>query len=225
MKTRNLLGAALLACASLGAQASVTYGSNLIVNGDAEAGVSGWLAYDGYGLVQAVDYGNNWVKPSEPGPADRGSRMFTGVGAYSVGYQMLDLEMVTTQALSFDLSGWLGGWLAQEDNALLYVSFLGVDDSEIGGAAIGPVSPADRGNATGLLYRETEGWLPVGTAKLSFWLSMERLGGGDNDGYADNLSFVINAPAVIPEPPALALATLAFAAAVVARRRRGTGAR
>lgn len=204
MKLQHLAAAALLAMAGA-AQAAVTYGSNLIVNGGAEAGTDGWLTYAGYGLVQSVSYGSNWVLPTQPGPDDRGLKMFTGVGAYSVGYQMLDLGEITTQPLAYELSGWLGGWQAQGDNALLYVQFLDLAGFELGHASLGPVTPADRNNVTGLLYREAADWLPVGTAQLAFWLSMERQGGGDNDGYADNLAFVLTAPAAVPEPAGLAL--------------------
>lgn len=220
LRSLALAGVLLAALGTAGtAGAAVTYGSNLIVNGDAESGVSGWQAYDGYGLIQSVSYGSNWVRPTEPGPADRGLSMFTGVGAYSVGYQMLDLDFVTTQPLAYDLSGWLGGWQSQGDNAMLYVQFMNDGGLELGSAAIGPVTAADRNNTTGLFYRETEGWLPAGTSQLWFWLSMERQGGGDNDGYADNLSFVLQAPAAVPEPQTLALVGLSLALLTLRRRR------
>jgi hypothetical protein len=200
---RTTAAAALLAALAAPAQAALTFGANLIVNGDAEAGVSGWTGFDGYDLFQAVDYGNNWVKPTEPGPADRGARMFTGVGAQAAGYQLVELGGVTGQGewattpLAYSLSGWLGGWQAQGDNALLYVSFLDAGGMEIGHSVIGPVGPGDRGNTTGLVLREDRGLLPVGVAQLQFSLSMERMGGGDNDGYADNLRFVLTP---VPEP-------------------------
>ena len=220
MRTPWLL--ATLMTLSLAAHAQADLGRNLIVNGDAEAGTAGWTGFDGYDLVQAVDYGNNWVKPGEPGPQDRGLKMFAGVGAQSAAYQTMTLGDLGTGPVQYALSGWLGGWLAQDDNALLYVSFLDVTGHEIGHAAIGPVTPADRGNQTGLFYRESEGLLPVGTAQVMFSLSMERLSGGDNDGYADNLSFVLSA-APVPEADAMlyALAGLGVAGWMAKARRRG----
>ena len=35
----------------------------------------------GYSAIQSVAYGDNWVKPTQPGPVDRGLGMFTGTGA------------------------------------------------------------------------------------------------------------------------------------------------
>jgi hypothetical protein len=201
------------------AHAAATLGQNLIVNGDAEAGTAGWTGFDGYDTFQSVDYGNNWVKPTQPGPADRGLKMFAGVGAQSAGFQTLALGDLGTQPLQYELSGWLGGWLEQQDNALLYVSFLDITGHEIGFAAIGPVMPGDRDNQTGLFYRESAGLLPAGVSQVMFSLSVERLSGGDSDGYADNLSFVLTA-APVPEAGSMAyvLAGLGVAATLVRRR-------
>jgi hypothetical protein len=201
MHVRCLIAAALLA-AACNSQAAVVYGSNLVVNGDAEAGTTGWNAYAGYNPFQSVDYGNSWVLPTQPGPADRGNKMFAGFGQYAVGWQTLDFGTSTTAATSYTLTGWLGGWQDQGDNALFYVQFLDAFDNEIGNSVLGPVTPQDRNNQTGLMFRETDGFVPTGTSKLSFWLSMERLVSSDNDGYADNLSFVLQAPPAgeVPEP-------------------------
>jgi len=215
---KHTLGLALLALA-FGAQAQASLGSNLIVNGDAESGIAGWTGFEGYSMFQSVDYGSNWVLPTQPGPVDRGSKMFTGLTAQAAGFQALDLGALAGQSLHYELSGYLGGWAAQGDNALLYVSFLDAQDNEIGHAVIGPVTPADRNNQTGLFLRTASGQLPANTSSLMFSLSMERLGGGDNDGYADNLSFVVSS---VPEGSTLAyaLAGIGLLGGVLARRRR-----
>lgn len=222
MNYRFLVAAALFAVACSG-KADVIYGQNLVVNGDAEAGVSGWTGYPDYNMVQSVDYGSNWVLPTQPGPVDRGTKMFAGFGQYAVGYQTLELGMPTAHNLSYSLSGWLGGWANQGDNAVFYVQFLDAGNNEIGGATLGPVTPQDRGNQTGLYYRESAGFMPAGTSKLSFWLSMERLVSGDNDGYADNLSFVVqNAVSPVPEPgmASMFLLGVGMLAGAVRRNRR-----
>lgn len=219
MMQRFLVGAALLA-AVCSAQAAVVYGDNLVVNGDAEAGLVGWTGYPGYDMFQSVNYGSNWVLPTQPGPGDRGARMFSGLGQYAVGYQTLDFGTTTSQRMSYSLSGWLGGWSNQGDNALFYVQFLDELGNEVGSSAIGPVTPGDRDNQTGLFYRESEGFLPEGTRSLSFWLSMERLVSGDNDGYADNLSFILHAPGgEVPEPGMATLFVLGGGILGWARRR------
>lgn len=220
MKFKHCLALAT-ATLSLAAQAA-SYDTNLIANGGAESGASGWTAFDGYDLFQSVSYGSNWVLPTQPGPVDRGAKMFTGVGAQSAGFQVIDVSSLTATGapVEYSLSGWLGGWSSQGDNALLYVSFLDITGSEIGHASIGPLSAADRGNQTGLFYRESLGLLPQGVSQVMFSLSMERLGGGDNDGYADNLSFVLTSP--VPEAGSIAytLAGLGMLGLVGRLRRR-----
>jgi len=223
MKSRFLVGAALLA-AVCSSQAAVVYGDNLVVNGDAEAGLAGWTGYADYRMFQSVDYGSNWVLPTQPGPVDRGARMFSGLGQYAAGYQTLDFGVTTSQRTSYSLSGWLGGWANQGDNALFYVQFLDEFGNEVGNSAIGPVMPDDRDNQTGLFYRESEGFMPAGTRSLSFWLSMERLASSDNDGYADNLSFILQAPGgEVPEPGVVSTFLLGAGLLGWTRRRKKAG--
>lgn len=219
MKNRFIAAALLaVACSS---NAAVIYGQNLVVNGDAESGTSGWSGYADYSMVQSVAYGSNWVLSTQPGPVDRGASMFAGFGQYAVAYQTLDFSTPMTQSISYNLSGWLGGWAGQGDNALFYVQFLDAYDNEIASSAIGPVTPEDRDNQTGLYYREAGGFVPAGTSKPSFWLSMERLVAGDNDGYADNLSFILSEPgAEVPEPGMAPVFLLGLGMLGWARRRK-----
>lgn len=216
--------AVLLAAAGVSAHA-VGYGSNLIINGGGESGTAGWSAYAGTDLFQSVDYGSNWVLPTQPGPVDRGAHLFVGGSgiSYAAGFQSLDVSAnladFATGKVAFSLSGWLGGWSNQTDNAFLGVSFLDASGQLLGSSSLGPVTPGDRGNQTGLLFRSANGYVPVGTTKVLFELSMERLVSGDNDGYADNLAFSLTA-APVPEPSTYGLMALGLlAVGAVARRK------
>jgi hypothetical protein len=199
-------------------------GDNLIVNGDAEAGMAGWTAFGGVDLFSAVAYGPNWVQSFQPGPEERGLNLFVGGSgvAYVAAYQLADLSAFAAAELGsgqlgYSLQGWLGGWLEQSDNAQLTVQFLDTQSAIVGTAVLGPAMPQDRGNETGLFFFSTAGQVPVGTSAIQFVLEMARTSGGDNDGYADNLSFTL-APVPEPAPAALLLAGLGV---LTLLRRRG----
>jgi hypothetical protein len=221
--SRAKLGAltASMLLIALGSPASRTaeagFGVNLIANPDAEAGgpgptsdtvvaVPGWTTQGNFTIHQ---YGDPfYLTTTSPGPSDRGSNFFYGgpANSSSSGSQIIDessdIATIKTGRVTYDLSGWLGGYDSQGDNAVLTVTFLGTSNTVLGSASIGPVSNTDRDNISGLLFRDTTGDLPAGTLMIDVQLQMTRLQGSDNDGYADNLSFVLHANSV-PEPASL----------------------
>jgi hypothetical protein len=95
---------------------------------------------------------------------------------------------VDNAGVDFDLSGYLGGWDGQNDNAILSLSFLGSAASPV---QLGPVLANDRGDLSGLLFRELDGTIPMGTRALQVDIQMARTDGVFNDGYADNLSLTL----------------------------------
>jgi hypothetical protein len=94
---------------------------------------------------------------------------------------------------TFRLSGWLGGYDGQDDNAVLSVTFKDARKATIGTTtAIGPVLAADRGYISSLVYREATGAVPTGAKSVVVTLTMTRVPPGVyNDGYADNLALVL----------------------------------
>lgn len=209
--TGSAILATLLACAAPMAASAADLGTNLIVNGDGEAGVGstggpvavpGWAITSSFTAVQWAT-GGGFPVVTDPGPADRGLNFFAGGQgtAFSSASQIIDLSgnsaAIDAGVLQFDLSGWLGGFASQLDNATLTATFYGLNGLELSSTVLGPVTAGDRAGFTGLLLREAQGLVPVGTLNVGITLDMTRLDGSYNDGYADNLSFSITA---VPEP-------------------------
>jgi hypothetical protein len=201
----------------------ITFGTNIIANGDAESGIGsndgsvvasipGWVTLNGNFTV--VQYGASGGFPtlSDPGPASRGNNFFaggpgTGIGS---GDQNVDVSSIATQidagTVTFVMSGYFGGFDTQLDNAQLVAYFRDGSNAILNPSGFilqGP-NAAARSNQTGLLFETTNGAIPVGTRDIEFVLNMFFVTGSYNDGYADNLSFVPNnastAPTGTPEP-------------------------
>jgi hypothetical protein len=231
-----LLPALALAAGSAAAQ----FGTNLIVNGGAEAGagsasgavvpVPGWATTGSFTVVQYAA-GGGFPGPGSPGPADRGANFFAGgpTAANSSATQRLELAgfagllpQVAAGTVRFTLSGFLGGFQGQNDVASLTARFLDAGGALVGSAAIGPVMSTERGGVTGLLARMIDGVLPTGTRAVEFTLGMTHREGAYNDAYADNLAFVLSSTPVstVPEPGTWALVGSGLVGVLgVARRR------
>ena len=179
---------------------------NLIVNGNAEAATGsadgtpvatpGWTAT---GEATAGQYGvNGWPGLTDPGPADRGLNLFSGgvADATSSLTQTINVAQfassIDASRVTYELSGWLGGWQSQDDNATLTVTFQGATGLTLGTGTIGPVMGSDRGYATGLVQQSSSGAVPAGTRTVLVVLLMTRVSGSANDGYADDLSLVFS---------------------------------
>ena len=182
---------------------------NLIVNGNADAqpGLTGNVNHDvdnwdnETGGFTVIPWGLNGGYPTvnDPGPPDRGTHFFSGSasGVDARATQIRDLNAcasaIDTGQVPYTLSGYFGGFAGQNDTAQLTVSFLNAGGSPFASHTVGPVTNTDRGNATSLLLRSFSGIVPVGTRQVIFTLQMTHRQ-GDNDGYADSLSFSLLVP-------------------------------
>jgi alpha-tubulin suppressor-like RCC1 family protein len=202
-------------CAPSGAKSRavsrVVFNSNLIVNSGADAAagstssggsvvpVPGWTRT---GSFTAVQYGSGaFPSATSPGPPDRGRNFFAGGPGSTVSTGAQDIDVSSSAAdidagrVMFNLSGYLGGFSSQNDNATLRASFLSAAGATLSSSVLGPVTAAQRGNVTGLLLRSATGSVPIGTRTVRLVLTMTRLEGTANDGYADSLSLVL-APSI-----------------------------
>ncbi len=224
MRFSTFAAAAAVALALAPAAHATTFGANLISNGNAEAGsTAGWNTSPGF---EVVNYGAAGGFPSlaDPGPADRGAYFFGGGNSSSTSAtQTIDLSAfsaaINTGASRYDLSAWLGGYASQNDNAKVYAAFFGSGGTGLTRVSIGPVYSSERGDQTGLLLRDKQGYIPVGALSVSITLNLTRTDGSYNDGYADNLSFAV-AAAPVPEADtyAMLLAGLAMLGVVAKRK-------
>ncbi|MFE9423303.1 ricin-type beta-trefoil lectin domain protein [Kitasatospora sp. NPDC006697] len=175
-----------------------------ICSGTGEDGmtVPGWTITSGEPSL--VCYGaSGFPTSATPGPANRGTAFFAGGATGNSGLsQTADVSSAATAidggGVSYNLSGWLGGYAGQNDRVGLTATFQGANGASLGTAAIAPVSNTDRGNTTELLQRSAVGTLPVGTRSIKVDLAFTWTAGSTTDGYADNLSLTLSAP--LPAP-------------------------
>jgi len=190
---------------AIGLDTPTVQGVNLIFNGDAEygrgrdraddnAGIGGWTDTGAMTMIR-YDAQEGFPDADSPGPPHRGNNFFCGgAGGETEIAQVIDVatlaEAIDAGLVSWELSGWFGGFAEQRDLASLTATFLDAHGGELGQARIGYVTARERAGVTGLQRRSADGTLPPATRRIAVRLFAEA-GSGDNDGYADELSIVL----------------------------------
>jgi hypothetical protein len=129
---------------------------------------------------------------------DRGLNLFSGgpADATSSLTQIINVGQLASSidggGVTYLLSGWLGGYIEQDDNATLTAKFQSAAGLTLGSGSIGPVLASERSSVSGFLLRSSSGAVPAGTRSVVVVLSLVRVSGTANDGYADNLSLVFS---------------------------------
>ena len=194
-----------ITAATGGGTGSGAYSVNLIQNPNAEAStataectpgtpVPNWTPT---GQFTVCSYGSSGSPTAtDPGPPSRGNNFFFGgYTGESTGTQSLDVSWAAADidrgGVSYTLSGYVGGFDGQDDSVTVKALFRASPFGAAQQAKIGPVLSAERNGATGLLLKSTTGTVPVGTRQIDIVQDMIRSSGNANDGYADNLSFVL----------------------------------
>jgi Phosphoesterase family len=196
---------------------------NLLVNGDAETqrctadwtaqtSVPGWRVTRGAASVlcySAFSYAGE--APVMPTGGSAGEALFTAPGADTAMEQSVDVSAAASAidhgTVGFALSGWLGGWDARPERAVLTATFVDASGNATGvPVTIADVDASTRNNVTALVQREADGLVPAGTRQII--ITVQFLSGLESysNAFADNLSLTLNgsvgglAPATLRPP-------------------------
>ena len=200
---------AFFAVAGVGAGAAgcPVCGRNLIANPSAEAGagssadtvvpVPDWKGTGGF-TAALYSWGGGDVSSSTPGPPEEGKpgnlNYFYGGPAAAVSTGTQAVPVAGADGLTATLSGWLGGYATQLDDAKVTASFVDTSGHVLGSVNIGPVTETDRKGVSGMFFRTASAPIPPGTVSATVVIEIVRNAGSDNDGLADDLSLVIDQP-------------------------------
>lgn len=182
-------------------------GTNLLVNGDAEANFgssdatrtvkpSGW---ETTGDLTVVRYGAKGDFPdgSTPGSTNGELEFFAGGNAaVSTATQTVSLASFATQIdsgdVKYELSGKLGGFGTLDDAGAVGVTFLDGSGKTLASDGIGPVNAQQRLLNTAFLNEQTAGAVPKGARSAIVKIVLTRAGSnGYNHGFADLVSLVL----------------------------------
>jgi hypothetical protein len=176
---------------------------NVVINGDAESGPlvsdasssvtpQGWAVTGGF-TAAAWDNPADLPHASDPGPTDRGKGLFAG-GPDNETSSATQTDPLPTGAAgaAFTLSACLGGFASQDDGIVVTAQFLDASGAPVGTrASVGPVTAADRQDATALLARSAKGTVPAGATSVKVTMTSTRTEGSYDDGYADDVALVV----------------------------------
>jgi hypothetical protein len=196
---------------------------NLLVNGDAETqsctadwtaqtSVPGWRVTRGAASVlcySAFSYAGE--APVLPTSGSAGEALFTAPGPDTAMEQSVDVSAAASAidhgTVGFALSGWLGGWDARPERAVLTATFVDANGNATGNpVTIANVDASTRNNVTALVQREVDGFVPAGTRQII--VTIQFLSGMESysNAFADNLRLTLNgsisglAPAILAPP-------------------------
>lgn len=194
---------------------------NLLNNGDAETqrctddwtaqtSVPGWRVTRGAVSVLCYSaFTHTGETPLLPAPASAGAALFTAPGADSAMEQRVDVSEAASAidrgTVGFALSGWLGGWDARPERAILTAAFLDANGNATGyPLTIANVDAAARNDVTALVQREVDGTVPAGTRQIT--VTVQFLSGMESysNAFADNLSLTLSGNIGALAPAALA---------------------
>jgi hypothetical protein len=199
--------AAFCLSGALASPAFAANSGNLIVDGDGESGtcttdwsavntVPGWTVTQGSPSIVCYSIGSFNTPTS-----GSGGNAFIADGPYgdSALHQTINVSSAATSidggAVTYNLSGWLGGYTVYNGEAVVTAVFLDVNGKPLGTPAqLAGVTASTRNLESGFVAESTSGNVPVGTRAISVLLQFTNTSASYNIGYADNLSLTLSTP-------------------------------
>jgi hypothetical protein len=100
--------------------------------------------------------------------------------------------LIDSQTVWFNFSAWLGGFNSQDDNAQALLIFYNQTNQQVGNSiTIGPVLAYDRGYITAMVFRQTNGLVPVGARSFIVIVTITCVFPTTADGDIDNIAVVL----------------------------------
>jgi hypothetical protein len=167
----------------------------------------------GYGTATRTAAGAELTLPTrEAGDALAGGGAYFSAGPGEAGrlVQRIDVAAsareIDTGLASAALAGLLGGYGADEDEVRVTATFRDPEGGALSALTLGPVTAAERANATNLLHRSAAGAIPERTRAIDVEIAGTRISAPGSaetytDAYADNLSLTLSVPGIpVPGP-------------------------
>ncbi|MFI4938317.1 MAG: alkaline phosphatase family protein [Candidatus Berkiellales bacterium] len=203
--------------------ASVT--PNLLLNGDAEyhrctddwtaqTSIPGWTVLRGAASVlcySAFKYANE--TPNLPSSTQHraGKAFFGAPGIDTAIEQTVDVSAAASTidngAVTFLLSGWLGGWHDRLENAIVTAVFLDANDKSTGLPVQLSASTKERNHLTALVALNISGKVPIKTRKIMITVNFLTGMTSFHNAYADNLSLILEGDVANVKPAQLTAAS------------------
>ena len=202
-----LFGTLAAACLSglFATSASATTSGNLLVDGDGESGtcttdwsavttVPGWTVTQGSPSIVCYSIGS-FNTPS----TGSGGNAFIADGPYGDSALRQNVNVASAASaidggnVTFNLSGWLGGYTVYNGQAVVTATFLDANGNPLGTPSqLAGVNASARSDESGFVAQSNAGKVPVGTRTISVLLQFTDTSASYNIGYADNLSLTLS---------------------------------
>lgn len=208
-KYGSLLAAVAALCCLMPAHAQAIFGTNLVVNGDAEsspgttssnppASIPGWTISGSPNVILYT--ASDRMSNGTIGPANRGKNYFAGSNtAQATLKQKIDVSAAASAidagTVSYDASGYIG--IISGDVSSMIVTLQNASGGTLTTFTLGPLT-SDDVNSSGLYLRRKIGPVPAGTRSVTVEVDLTRSSGSNSDACADNISFILDNNATLP---------------------------